>query len=251
MDNIRYFISDAHLRPLTCPDERRKQEHLRDFLGYVADSGSHLYILGDLFHFWFEYGSVVPRVGGRVLSALADLVDAGIEVTVFAGNHDWWIGEVLEQEYGVCVHHGPMWLSAQNQRIYLSHGDGDDYHNPSYMWVKRVLHSQLAIRAFRWIHPDVGAFASRLVNRHSHIDTETMSPEKLISPAYAEIAAKVFSEGADCAIFGHVHASRVDRYTDGTVYVLGDWVSQGTYTELADGHLVLRAWRGTELKMWP
>jgi UDP-2,3-diacylglucosamine hydrolase len=251
MADVRYFISDAHLCPLTCPDEQLKQEHLRSFLRHVGDCGTHLYVLGDLFHFWFEYGSVVPRVGGRVLSVLADLVDSGVEVTVFAGNHDWWIGDVLRQEYGVNVHHGPMWLSAQDRRIYLAHGDGDDYQNPFYIMARRVLHSRMAIRAFRWVHPEIGAFASRLVNRRSRIDTETMLPKELIPPVFARIAADVFTEGADCMVFGHVHASRVDQYTGGTVFVLGDWVSQGTYGKLIDGNLVLRTWRDPKVDVWP
>ena len=251
MSQACYFISDLHLRQLDAPDERLKQEHLRSFLRHLHGRANQLFVVGDLFDFWFEYRSVVPRRGGRVLAELADLVDDGVSVVLFAGNHDWWIGRVLTEEYGLIVRRDPLRLEAQGKRLYLDHGDGLSVPSRSYDRVRGVLRHPWAIRAFRLVHPDWGAHVARFINRGSHEREEGVSPAGKFVPVYERVAAQAFAAGADIAVFGHVHAARIEARQDGLLVVLGDWITHGTYGELLEGVFRLKTWRGPDLPPWP
>lgn len=246
-----FFISDLHLRQLDAPGERAKQEHLRSFLRDLHGRAERLFVVGDLFDFWFEYGSVVPRRGGRVLAELAELVDDDVPVVVFGGNHDWWIGRSLAEEYGLTIQHGPLWLEAQGKRLYVDHGDGLSVPNPWYDRVRSILHHPWAIYAFRLLHPDGGALFARLVSDRSNRQDEDEEPSLQRVTIFDAAATKVFAAGADIAVFGHVHAARVETREDGLLVVLGDWISLGTYGELTDGVFHLRTWRDPMLPPWP
>jgi len=246
-----FFISDVHLRPLTAPGERAKQHQLLTFLRSLSDRAEQLYVVGDLFDFWFEYRDAVPRRGGRILAALADLVDAGVSVTCFGGNHDWWIASYLADECGVTVRHEPLWLETQGRRLYIAHGDGDSEPGGIYPMVRRLLHNPVAIAMFRLLHPDRGGALMELVARWSRGRVEGVEPEDQIVPVYETTAAQAFAAGADIAVFGHVHAARMEQLPGGTLVVLGDWIGLGTYGELADGVFSLRTWRTQGAEPWP
>ena len=242
-----FFISDAHLRHRTAKCEAAKQDSLISFLRAVKGEAGGLYVVGDLFDFWFEYGSTVPRRGARVLSAMAELVDAGVSVTCFGGNHDWWLGDALTEEFGIVVRRHPLWLDAQGQRLYIAHGDGLSSPARMYRLIRAVLHNPLAGKAFRFLHPAVGAFLARAVSRNHGKGEYSENIEGQLAPVYRAAAPQVFARGATIAVFGHVQTARIETYGGGTVAVLGEWMNLRTYGELREGVFALRSWRGQVL----
>ncbi|MEI8086635.1 MAG: UDP-2,3-diacylglucosamine diphosphatase, partial [Paludibacter sp.] len=119
-----YFLSDAHLGSLIVRDPRAHEKKLVDWLDTVKTDATAIYLLGDLFDFWFEYHTVVPKGFVRFLGKLAELTDAGIEVHFFTGNHDIWTFGYLENEVGLIVHREPQTVQLGNKRFFLAHGDG-------------------------------------------------------------------------------------------------------------------------------
>src|SRR4051812_32331691 len=156
MDRARpaYFISDLHLgaRYRGMPAER--ETWLLRFLREDAPRASHLFILGDLFEFWMEYGSYVPKYHFRVLAALEALVRSGVEVHYLAGNHDFSLGPFFADQLGVKVHADEIRMDLQGQRLLLLHGDGLAASDGRYRLMKKVFRHPLANFLFRLLHPD-------------------------------------------------------------------------------------------------
>jgi UDP-2,3-diacylglucosamine hydrolase len=145
-------MSDAHLGFANADIERA----VISFLRHVSTAGASLVINGDLFEFWFEWRTVIPRRGFRTLAALADVVDAGVPVLMIAGNHDCWGGQVLRNDVGVDYRFGPWVGDVAGWRTRLEHGDGlRPREDKRYRLLRTLLRSDWAIRAFRWLHPDL------------------------------------------------------------------------------------------------
>src|SRR5690606_22374680 len=161
MPGLHFIASDVHLGAV--PDST---EHaFVAFLRHVGEHGAALLLNGDLFDFWFEYGTVIPGRHFRVLAALADLVDAGIPVTLVGGNHDAWGGRFLREEVGVVFHDGLLRTELAGKPALVAHGDGLGRGDLGYRVLKRVLRSRAAILAFRALHPELGVRLARAVSR--------------------------------------------------------------------------------------
>ena len=119
-----YFISDAHLGSWAFDDALERERHLVRFLDSIKDKASAIYMMGDMFDFWYEFKYVVPKGYTRFLGKLSELTDSGIEVHFFTGNHDMWMFGYLEKECGVILHGEPECCSIMGHRFYLAHGDG-------------------------------------------------------------------------------------------------------------------------------
>src|SRR5258705_1256731 len=151
-----YFIADAHLGQGSADSNRARERDLLAFFDRVASERAALFVNGDLFDFWFEYGHAIPKRFVRVLMAMGELRRAGIPVTYIGGNHDFWIGNFLSRELDVAFTDQPLPLSLQGPKIFLSHGDGLGPGDLGYKLLKRVLRNSLAKALFRWVHPDTG-----------------------------------------------------------------------------------------------
>src|SRR5437899_3319689 len=142
-------MSDAHLG-FAKPEVERA---VISFFRHVAEQQGSLVINGDLFEFWFEWKTVIPRRGFRAVAALADVVDAGVPVTMIAGNHDCWGGEVLREDVGVDYKFGPVVTNVSGWRAHIEHGDGlRPAEDKRYRALRVVLRNSLAIKSFRWLH---------------------------------------------------------------------------------------------------
>jgi UDP-2,3-diacylglucosamine hydrolase len=158
-----------------------------------------LYIVGDLFDYWFEYRSVIPRGFTRTLGALASLVDAGVRIEYLVGNHDFGHRDFFEQEIGVKIHYDDIALNIAGRRCYLSHGDGKAFNDTGYLILKRVLRARISNALFRFLHPDIGIGTASYASRRSrdytaqkHYDGERPGESDGL---YAFAAQKITSEG--------------------------------------------------------
>lgn len=236
------FLSDAHLGGESREREAAAQARLHRFLESLPGRASALYVVGDLFDFWFEYGTAIPSRLFPTLAALQRLREAGVEVVYLNGNHDFWLGPFLRETIGVRTVDGAAPLEAQGRRIWVHHGDGLVGGDLGYRVLRAVIRHPASIRAYQWLHPDLGIplalWVSRL-SRHSRGEEE-LRPARL----WNEIARPRFAEGYDAVVIGHFHHAYEQREDGREFFVLGDWIGRFTYLELAGGVLTLRTFEG-------
>jgi UDP-2,3-diacylglucosamine hydrolase len=239
LDAPCYIISDVHLGHAPIDVERS----LVSFLRALPGRASSLLINGDLFEFWFEWKSVVPRSGVRVLAALMDLHDAGLPVTMLAGNHDCWGGDVL-RDAGVDFQMGPWEGSLAGWRARVAHGDGlRDREDRGYRLLRRVVRNRLAIRAFRTLHPDL---ASRLALGSSQASRSYQPRDE--GRGLREVAARTLAADPSLELFvlGHSHVSALERMPAGGVFAnAGSWLDAPTYLVVTPQRVALRRWTGS------
>ncbi len=240
MKNI-YFLSDAHLGCRALTHKRQQERRLVRFLDDIKDKAEAVYLLGDMFDFWFEYRTVVPRGFTRFLGKISELTDRGVEVHFFTGNHDLWTWNYLVRECGVILHREPMTLSLADQTFYIGHGDGLGDPDRKFKFIQRIFHNRVCQWLFRWLHPDLGmrfglnwAKHSRL-NHEPHLqdggggDPPYMGEDREPLVLYAKEYLKTHPD-INYFLFGHRHIELDLMLTHQTrLLILGDWISQYTY----------------------
>ncbi|MBR1499189.1 MAG: UDP-2,3-diacylglucosamine diphosphatase [Bacteroidaceae bacterium] len=258
MKNV-YFISDAHLGSLAVKHSRQQERRLVRFLDEIKDKAEAVYMLGDMFDFWFEYRTVVPRGYTRFLGKVSELTDMGIEVHFFTGNHDIWCLDYLEKECGVTLHRDALTLDIGDKTFYLAHGDGLGDTDRAFRFIRGVFHNKLCQWAFRWLHPDLGMRFGLAWAKHSRLKHSGSSPsgeggdppylgedkEPLVQYAKAYLQEH---PDVDYFIFGHRHIEldlALSRQT--RVVILGDWISQFTYAVYDGKQLLLDSYTEGEM----
>jgi UDP-2,3-diacylglucosamine hydrolase len=234
------IVSDAHLGVASPQIERSFVSFLRG----LAGEASSLIINGDLFDFWFEWKTVIPRRSFRALAALADLKDAGMEILWVAGNHDCWGGEVLREDVGLNYIIGPWEGEIAGWRVRIEHGDGlRDREDRGYRMIRPVMRHPIAIRAFRMLHPD---WASKVAQGSSNASrTYRARDEGRGLRAYAK-QELIKAKDLDLLVYGHSHVPTLERMDSGGVFGnAGSWLDAPTYLRLTDEAVELRKWDGS------
>jgi len=231
-----YVISDAHLGFATRDIERS----LIRFLRHLQGRARALVINGDLFEFWFEWKRVMPRGTFRVLAALADLRDAGIPILMVAGNHDCWGGNILRDDVGIDFRIDPWEGMLGGWRSRVEHGDGlRGREDRGYRALRHVLRNRVAIRLFRWLHPDLG---SALASRSSHA-SRTYTARDGGAGLRAAAQARLSSGNLELLIYGHSHVSELIRIGARAVYAnAGSWLDQPTFLRVTPDAITLSRW---------
>lgn len=228
-----FFVSDVHLGlPVAAPE--RRERDFTAFLRSLPDDTETLYLLGDIWDFWYEYRDVVPRGYVRVLGALADLVDRGVRVCFFQGNHDVWTYSYFRDEIGMVPLEQPYLADICGKRFCLGHGDGLGPGDTGYKILRRIFHNGLAQTLFSMLHPWVayrlGSSWSKN-NRLARGGRYEFSGES--EPLYR--FAQEFGPrngGVDYYVFGHYHCeARCRVASGGELFILGDWIHGRNYLE--------------------
>ena len=237
-----YFVADAHLGAESREREAEREKRLHDFLNSLAGRASALYIVGDLFDFWFEYRTVIPRRHFATLATLRRLRQAGVALTYLNGNHDFWFGRFFGEEVGIETRGGPVTLTTQGRRIWLHHGDGLVGGDLGYRVLKRVIRNPASIALYGLLHPDLGITLAHLVSHWSRRSRgeKPLEAERL----WREIALPRFAEGYDTVMVGHFHHAYDRREPGRELFLLGDWIDRGTFAVLEDGKVRLETWTG-------
>lgn len=152
MKNV-YFLSDAHLGSRAIEHGRTQERRLVNFLDSIKHKASAVYLLGDMFDFWYEFKLVVPKGYTRFLGKLSELTDLGVEVHFFTGNHDIWCGDYLTKECGVILHRKPLTTEIHGKEFYLAHGDGLGDPDRKFKFLRAVFHSHTLQTLFSALHP--------------------------------------------------------------------------------------------------
>ncbi len=237
-DRPVYFLADAHLGGLDGPADARGERDLEAFFRSLIGAADSLYLVGDIFDFWFEYR--VPSNHGHegVLRALNALSDSGTTVTFLGGNHDYWAGSEFKSLTGASVHHDPIVVTHFGRRVFIAHGDGLPAGDWGYRILKSVLRSPIAISMFRLLSPAVG---ESLAVRVSDVSGITDDRVRQAIPPMREFLMSKLDEGLDAAIVGHVHAPRLWESDGRDAIIVGDWLTNRSVTSLdASGFRMLR-----------
>lgn len=230
-----YVVSDAHLGFAHRDVERSLVRFLRSLEGRAGS----LVINGDLFEFWFEWRRVMPRGTFRILAAIADLHDAGVPVLMVAGNHDCWGGEILRDDVGIDFRVDPWEGDVAGWRTRVEHGDGlRGREDRGYRALRHVLRNRVAIRLFRWIHPDFGSW---LASRSSHASRNYTARDG--GAGLRESATRRLGAGdLDLLVYGHSHVAELRRIGDAVYANAGSWLDQPTFLRVTPERIELRRW---------
>ncbi|MDQ2890489.1 MAG: UDP-2,3-diacylglucosamine diphosphatase [Gemmatimonadota bacterium] len=232
-----HVVSDLHLGVARAETERMFEAYLDSIRSEV----NTLVINGDLFDFWFEWKTVIPRRGFRILAALARLRDSGTDVVYVAGNHDCWGGEVLTADVGVTYTTDAWEGTIGKWHARIEHGDGlREREDRKYRMVRPIMRSPLAIGMFRRLHPD---WATRLASGSSSASRTYAARDGgagLRAIALAELASH---PSLDLIVYGHSHVAALERSPAGQVFAnAGSWLDSPTYVQITDDSIELLTW---------
>ncbi len=244
-----YFASDFHLGAPNFQASRERERRICQWLDTIADDAKALYLLGDVFDFWFEYHTVVPKGFLHFFARLVQLRERGVEIHLFAGNHDMWMRDFFTQELGIHLHRDSLQFEHNGKRFFLAHGDGLGPHDKGYKRLKKVFRARLCQWLFRWIHPDWGTALASFLSRRSRSAQPQRevfeSKEKEWLYLYAERKSLQLPE-VDYFIFGHRHLPLDIRLNNGrSRYInLGEWLSFDTFASFEGQELHLQSHSG-------
>ena len=235
-----YFASDFHLGSPNLEESLKREKKIISWLNEIEIDAKKIYLLGDIFDFWFEYEKVVPKGFVRLLAKLADLVDKGIEIHFLVGNHDMWMRDYLEKEIGLKVHFKEFIIEEDNQLIFIGHGDGLGRGDYKYKILKSLFTSNICKWLFSRLHPNFGlALGQAWSNKSRKKQESPASEEKEILVEYCKEQQK--NNPVDYYVFGHRHVPMEVKIDERANYVnLGDWIHHYSYAVLSDKKLELR-----------
>ena len=237
-----YFASDIHLGAGDETTARRTEARFTAWLDEVSHDAEAVFLLGDIFDFWFEYGRVVPKGFVRTLSKLADMTSRGIRVVFLTGNHDMWVGDYLEKECGVEVHTRPMFVELAGKRLFVAHGDNMKIDGqPALKFMNAVFRSKTLRFLFSWlVHPDLAVRFGRWWSGKSRKSHGAATDRSTLEPLTEYAGELGRAHGLDCCIFGHMHIAADISAENLRVLFLGEWEVAPAYAVLSDdGSLTL------------
>jgi UDP-2,3-diacylglucosamine hydrolase len=243
-----YFASDQHLGAPTSEKSKEREKKLVRWLDIVKEDAEAIFLLGDLFDFWFEYKTVVPKGFVRVLGKLAEIKDSGIPIYFFVGNHDLWMNDYFEKELGIPVYHEPKEFVFSGKTFLIGHGDGLGPGDNGYKRMKKVFTNPFCKWLFRWLHPDLGvrlaqhfSVKNKLISGEEDVAFLGEEKENLIQYCKQVLATKHY----DYFVFGHRHLPMKLSLEKNSEYInLGDWISYFTYGVFDGGCLEIASFKG-------
>lgn len=238
MNGRYYFASDFHLGIPDRLTSLGREKKLVAWLDLVRKDAKVIYLMGDLFDFWFEYRTVIPRGYARLLGKLSEITDSGIEVHLFRGNHDMWAFGYLQEELGIIMHRESEIVNLGGKVFYLAHGDGLGPGDHGYKFIKRVFACRFNQWLFRWLHPDLGIPLALFWSRKSRVANEVKEAReeernlKLIRERLLVNSGEVLKQYPDVEylVYGHYHMPAIMPVGEkAQQIVLGDWLTHFSY----------------------
>jgi UDP-2,3-diacylglucosamine hydrolase len=243
-----FFASDFHLGAPNSIESLIREKDIVRWLNHIESKAEEIFLVGDIFDFWFEYKHAIPKGFIRLQGKIAELTDKGIPVHLFTGNHDMWMFDYFPDELGVQIHRNPTILNLHNQKVFVGHGDGLGPGDKSYKFLKRIFQNKLCQWAFARIHPNLGISLATLSSRSSrksngNSDAHFNGKEK--EWLYSFCMDFLQKEAIDTFIFGHRHLPLEIDLINGAKYLnLGDWIQYNTFVEITpEGSCHLQQWK--------
>lgn len=236
-----YFISDAHFSARDSALEREKRRRFQKLLDGLEDA-ARIYIVGDLFDFWLEYRRVMPAGFVDVLYPLRERVLAGVPITLVGGNHDYWLGHCLSDEFGFDLALDGLRAEHQGRRIRIDHGDEILSGDRGYLALKALIRNPLFVGAARLLHPDLTFWAADKLSHGSRWLDEKEAARR--TPTRPLRVGKLLDDSFDTLVLGHLHLGFHYRHRAWEILCLGDWIHRFSYARLKGGVFTLLDDRG-------
>jgi UDP-2,3-diacylglucosamine hydrolase len=241
-----YFASDFHLGAPTDAISLVREKEIVAWLNYIEPTAKEVFLVGDIFDFWFEYKHAIPKGFTRFLGKIADLTDKGIKVHFFCGNHDMWMFDYLEKEVGIELHRDDYQVQIGTKKFFIAHGDGLGPGDKGYKFIKKIFRNKFCQWAFARLHPNFGIALASYFSKTSRIsngeeDALYVGPERewlhhFVSDNHAQLKA-------DYYIFGHRHLPLKFQIQNALYFNLGEWINYQTFGRFDDTNFELLAWK--------
>lgn len=242
-----YFASDFHLGTPNLTLSREREFKIIRWLDSIKADASAIFLLGDIFDFWYEYKKVIPKGFARFQGKIAELTDSGIPVIIFSGNHDMWMNDYLSEELGAIVYHEPATLFTSKSKLLIGHGDGLGPGDHKYKMLRKLFKSKMARWAFSRFHPNFSLALGHAWSKSSRINDadfegESFNEEEFL---FQYCKKKEETEHFDYYIFGHRHLHLNMEVSPTSRYInLGEWVNHSRYAAFSEGKLDLINFEG-------
>ena len=252
-DKNVYFLSDFHLGVPDAATSLQREKLIVQFLESIKEKAHTIFLVGDMFDFWFEYRKVVPRGFVRLLGKLAELSDAGIKLYFFVGNHDMWMKDYFQKELGIPVYFNPKAFQFNHCSFYIGHGDGLGPGDKGYKMMKKVFRNPVCQWLFGILPPVIGMglahyFSGKSRGEATHPEEAFLGEEKEWLLIHSREVLE--NEKHHFFIFGHRHLPIDYRLTPESRYInLGEWMNYQTYAVFDGKNLSLQSFTGKEDKI--
>ncbi len=241
-----YFASDQHFGAPSVEQSKIREQKFVNWLDSIKNTADTIFLLGDLFDFWFEYKKAVPKGFVRVLGKLAELSDHGIKIHFFVGNHDLWMHDYFEKELNIPVYHKPTEFSFNNKTFYIGHGDGLGPGDKGYKRMKKVFTNSISKWMYRWLHPDIGiklaqylSLKNKLISGEENIKFLGEENEWLVQYCKNKLTEKHYNY----FVFGHRHLPLEIKLSENSSYInTGDWITHFSYAVFDGDQTVLKSY---------
>ncbi|MNK02201.1 UDP-2,3-diacylglucosamine hydrolase [compost metagenome] len=241
-----YFASDFHLGVPAGKSSLEREKRIIDWLNHIQKDAFEIYLVGDIFDFWFEYKHAIPKGFVRIQGKIAELVDSGIPVYFFTGNHDMWMFDYFEQELGVKIFREPVYRVYNGKKIVIGHGDGLGPGDRGYKFIKKVFAAKWSQWLFARIHPNFGIGLANYFSRKSRVatgdsDSKFLGEDQEWLVQFCKEHEK--TDPQDYYIFGHRHLPMTIKINERATYInLGEWLNYNTYAVFDGTETTLQEW---------
>lgn len=250
-DSLRkniYFASDFHLGVPTYEKSLEREKSIVAWLDHIEPTAKEIFLVGDIFDFWFEYKQAIPKGFVRLQGKIAQLTDSGIPVHVFTGNHDMWIFDYLPKELGIQLYRKPIEREFNGKKFYIGHGDGLGPGDRGYKFLKKVFENKFCQWCFARLHPNFGLWLANYSSRTSRASTG-QEDEKFLGKEnewlYIYCQEILKQDKYDFFVFGHRHLPLEIELNANSKYInLGDWLKYYTFLEFNGEECLLKKWDG-------
>ena len=222
-----YFISDLHLGVFERTKDRKREDLFIQLLDEISNDAETIYLVGDIFDFWFEYKTVVPAYFYRTLTAIDKLKEKNIKIEYLMGNHDFGHKDFFKKEFDIDIYRDDITREISGKSFFISHGDGKAKNDFGYKVLKAVLRNPISNKLYRIIHPDIGIGVASGSSKKSRKYTDQKDFGK--EDGMREFALSKLDEGFDFVIMGHRHKAEIVDHNNGRYINLGDWINEPTF----------------------
>lgn len=227
MEKVYFFISDIHLGLQEKVQEEAKEKKLVSFLKFAGTNCDELFIVGDLFDYWFEYRRVYQKGFYRTLAALKDISEGNIKLHYFIGNHDFLHRDFFEKEFGANIYEDGLSVELNGKKFFIAHGDGMVSNDTGYNILKWILRNKFFQSLYSLLHPDLGIAIASKTSKSSRVYTDKKDYGEV--DGLFEAAKRKIEEGFDYVLFGHLHKRIWQTYKQGNYINLGSWLDKPCY----------------------
>ena len=249
-----YFASDFHLGAPNYEKSLEREKQIVAWLDHIKPTAKEIFLVGDIFDFWFEYKHAIPKGFVRLQGKIAELTDAGIPIHLFTGNHDMWIFDYIPKELGIELHRKPVERIFGNKKFYIGHGDGLGPGDHAYKILKKIFTNKICQWAFARLHPNFGIWLANSSSRKSRAKSGSLD-EKFLGDENEWLAVYckqiIQKEHFDYFIFGHRHLPLQININNQAKYInLGDWLHYFTFLEFDGENAELKTWKENKVEKY-